>query len=385
MESDFDRCYNFPMKRIIPFFSLLIISGSLFAADYKATKENVKFLGRTYYDGDILWNCFSATGVAFETDSSKVEITLAGDNKANRQPVEGNTSVCRVAVFVDGERTHNILMQNREEKITVFEKNSGSHEIKIIKLSESTHSVFGIKTISVDDGKTISPVNENKLKIEFVGDSITCGYGVDDENRNHHFSTQTEDATKTYAYKTASSLNADYSMVSCSGWGIISGYSGDGLIKDKQVMKMAYDKTGFTYAGFGKKSYMGQRLPWDFSVWQPDVVVINLGTNDASYTKGDPAKCKAYEEGYIEFLKIVREKNPEAQIVCTLGLMGADLFLNIQNAINTYSAETGDSKVTSVKLPQTPTYAADWHPTEKGHEKGANVLTNALQKFINKE
>ncbi|MCQ2584930.1 MAG: GDSL-type esterase/lipase family protein [Treponema sp.] len=373
------------MKRIIPFFSLLIISGSLFAADYKATKENVKFLGRTYYDGDILWNCFSATGVAFETDSSKVEITLAGDNKANGQPVEGNTSVCRVAVFVDGERTHNILMQNREEKITVFEKISGSHEIKIIKLSESTHSVFGIKTISVDDGKTISPVNENKLKIEFVGDSITCGYGVDDEKRNHHFSTQTEDATKTYAYKTASNLNADYSMVSCSGWGIISGYSGDGLIKDKQIMKMAYDKTGFTYTGFGKKSYMGQRLPWDFSTWQPDIVVINLGTNDASYTKGDPAKCKVYEDGYIEFLKIIREKNPEAQIVCTLGLMGANLYPNIQKAVNTYSAETGDSKVTSVKLPQTPTYAADWHPTEKGHKKGANVLTNALQKFINKE
>ena len=373
------------MKKIITYISIISLAVSLFSADFKATKENVKLLGRTFYDGETLWSCFSATGVAFNTDSSKVEITLCGDNKANGQPVEGNTSVCRVAVFVDGERNHNILMQNREEKITVYENKSGSHEIRIVKLSESLNSVFGIKNISVDDGKKISPVEEKKLKIEFVGDSITCGYGVDDENRNHHFSTQTEDATKTYAFKTASNLNADYSMVSCSGWGIISGYSGDGLIKDKQIMKMAYDKTGFTYTGFGKKSYMGQRLPWDFSTWQPDIVVINLGTNDSSYTKKDPAKCKAYEAGYVEFLKIIREKNPEALIVCTLGLMGADLFPNIQNAVNTYSSETGDEKITCVKLPQTSAYAADWHPAEKGHSRGADVLTNALQKLITKE
>ncbi|MCQ2596457.1 MAG: GDSL-type esterase/lipase family protein [Treponema sp.] len=372
-------------KTIIKIISIFSLTSCLFAADFKATKGNVKLLGRTYFDGDILWNCFSATGATFVTDSSKVEITLAGDNKANGQPVEGNTAICRVAVFVDGERTHNVLMQNREEKIQVYENKTGKHEIRIVKLSETGNSVFGIKNISVDDGKIISPVEDKKLKIEFVGDSITCGYGVDDENRNHHFSTQTEDATKTYAYKTAANLNADYSMVSCSGWGIISGYSGDGLIKDKQVMKMAYDKTGFTYNGFGKKSYMGQRLPWDFSTWQPDIVVINLGTNDASYTKRMADRCKAYEEGYVEFLKMVRANNPEAQIVCILGLMGSDLFLNIQNAVKTYSAETGDEKVTCVKIPQTSVYAADWHPAEKGHENAANVLTDALQKYISND
>lgn len=49
--------------------------------------------------------------------------------------------------------------------------------------------------------------------MEFIGDSITCGYGVDDPDKEHHFKTATEDVTKAYAYKTALALNADYSMV----------------------------------------------------------------------------------------------------------------------------------------------------------------------------
>lgn len=372
------------MERIKAFVCTFFLAEALicplFAADFKAGEENVKTLGRTYYDvdGDILWNCYSAAGAAFITDSSKVEITLAGDNKANGQPVEGNTGICRVGIFVDGERTHNILMQNREEKVLVYENSKGEHEIKIVKLSESTSSVFGIKNISVDDGKIISPAKRKSLKIEFVGDSITCGYGVDDEDRNHHFSTQTEDATKTYAYKTAEALDADYSMVSCSGWGIISGYSGDGLIKNRQVMSMAYDKTGFTYTGFGKKSFMGQRLAWEFNRFVPDCIVINLGTNDASYTKRNAERCQAFEEGYVSFLKMVRENNPDSKIICTLGLMGSDLYKNIQNAVSAYSSETGDQKVQVVQLPQTKYYAADWHPAEKSHEEAAKVLIKVL-------
>ncbi|MCF0242124.1 MAG: hypothetical protein HUK25_05760 [Treponema sp.] len=371
------------MKRIlISILTACIFSGLIFAAEYEATNENVKLLGRTYYDGNVLWNCFSATGISFETDSSKVEITLAGDNKANGQPVEGNTNICRVGVFVDGKRTHNILMQNREEKILVFENESGEHKIEIVKLSESTSSVFGIDCITIDDGTKIYPSKNKKVKIEFIGDSITCGYGVDDEDRNHHFSTQTEDATKTYAYKTAQALDADYSMVSCSGWGIISGYSGDGLIKDKQVMSLAYDKTGFTYNSFGKKCFLGQRLPWDFSKYKSDIVVINLGTNDASYTKHNPEKCREYEVAYVNFLKMVRQKNPDAKIICTLGLMGAELFPNIQNAVKEYSEETGDENVFTFKLPQASVLAADWHPAEKSHQVAAESLVKKIETLI---
>lgn len=367
------------MKKIIAsVFMGMVFTAGCFAADFEAVKENVKLLGRTYYDGDVLWNCYSATGAAFVTDSSKVEVVLSGDLKATGQPVEGSTSVCRVGIFVDGERTHNILIKDPEENFVVYENNSGSHEIKIVKLSESTSSVFGIQKISVDEGSSVIPVKENNLKIEFVGDSITCGYGVDDEDRNHHFSTQTEDATKTYAYKACAQLGADYSMVSCSGWGVISGYSGNGRKQSQQVMSKAYDKTGFTYTAFGKAANMGQRLPWDFSKWQPDIVVINLGTNDASYTKKDAEKCKEYETGYVELLKQVRSNNPEAKIVCVLGLMGADLFPNIQNAVKAYSEETGDSKVTTYKLPQTTVYAADWHPAERSHQVAADALVKKI-------
>ena len=52
--------------------------------------------------------------------------------------------------------------------------------------------------------------------IEFIGDSITCGYGVDDEVAEHHFATGTEDTTRAYALRTARKLGVDYSLVSLS-------------------------------------------------------------------------------------------------------------------------------------------------------------------------
>lgn len=72
--------------------------------------------------------------------------------------------------------------------------------------------------------------------MEFIGDSITCGYGVDDEVAEHQFKTATEDVTRAYAYKTARMLNADYSMFSASGYGIITGYTeGDVKLEDQRL------------------------------------------------------------------------------------------------------------------------------------------------------
>lgn len=250
--------------------------------------------------------------------------------------------------------------------------------ISLVKLSETANSTFSISSIQVD-GSEIAPTPEKDLYIEFVGDSITCGYGVDDEDRNHHFSTSTEDCTKAYAYKTAEKLNADYSLVSISGYGIISGYTDNPDKKsDSQLMPMYYDKIGFSYMR-GVAS-----IPWEFER-KADVVVINLGTNDESYCKSDKEKRTEFTAEYCEFLKEVRKNNPEAKILCVLGVMGSGLYKSVEKAVEAYSAETGDTNVFAMKLPnqsEADGIAADWHPTEKTHEKTAELVAEKINEIL---
>lgn len=366
------------MMFILPTFAASSSSQNL---EFAPTSENVKFLGRSYLEKDVLWMCFSGTGAAFNIEANHLEIQISGDSGAKLR--KDNGSAARIVVFVNGERKLDEMILKQSQNFVVFdESETVKGEVQIVKVSESANSVAGISKIITDKNGKISPAEQKNLKIEFIGDSITCGYGVDDLDRNHHFATSTEDNSKTYAYKTAKNLNADYSMVSISGWGVVSGYTSGSKNADS-VLPKVYNKLGFTWGNTfnGKQP---QSIKWDFSKFVPDFVVINLGTNDASYTKGDQKKKQEFEKAYIDFLKMIREKNPNAKIICTLGIMGDELFTSIENAVEDYSNETGDKNVFTLHFASqqmSDGIAADWHPSEKTHEKAANLLTSKIKEL----
>lgn len=346
---------------------------------YIASAENVKPLGRTLFDEGLLWCAFSGTGAEFNCTGSECTVTIHGDRVSESESNDGNYA--RVAIYVDGERVVDDMINSPEKTYTFATDNS---DVKIVKLSETAMSCFAVKEISVKGGE-ITPAENKDLFIEFIGDSITCGYGVDDEDKNHHFSTATEDVTKAYAYRTAEALGADYSMVSISGYGIISGYTeGDTPIK-AQTIPQYYEKLGFSYGDFGLDK--PHNYKWDFPR-QPDLIVVNLGTNDDSYCKDNADKQNEYREGYVEFLKKIRANNPDAKILCTLGIMGDRLFPVIEQAVADYTAETGDSNIDTMKFtPQSEAedgIVADFHPSAKTHAKAAEKLTEKIKSILNK-
>lgn len=348
---------------------------------YVPSSENVKPLGRTMVTDDMLWLAFSGSGAEFTVSGTKAEIVIAGDDNAEKPDNEDDKA--RIAVYVNGERVVDDMIDHAEETYTVFESEAPAEcDIKIVKLSETAMSTCAVKSITVEGGE-IKPAEKKEHFIEFVGDSITCGYGVDDENRDHHFSTKTEDVTKTYAYKTAEALNADYSMVSISGYGIISGYSdGKKKVANQQLPKY-YDKLGFSYGTFKGKKVSSES--WDFTGYTPDVIVVNLGTNDESYTKNKEDRIKDYTDSYVEFLKTIRSNNPDSQIICTLGIMGSGLYPYVEQAVQNYTEETGDTKVCAMPFDvQSPDdgYAADWHPTDATHTKAAEKLTAEIKSVM---
>ncbi len=343
-------------------------------------ESNVKLIGRTANDNGILWLALSASGIEFSFTGTAASVTMVADSMVNSGP----DKQARFAVYIDGEKTLDTQLDAPEKTYDIFSADADKETtVKILKLSEAAESTMGIKSIDVT-GANVAPTAAKELKIEFVGDSITCGYGVDDEVKEHHFSTSTEDATKAYAYKTAQLLDADYSLVSYSGHGIISGYTTNDKKVTGQLVPPVYEQFAKSYGSYDG-IFNVSLVDWDFSRFQPDMVVINLGTNDASYCGNHQDRIDDYSTNYAEFLKMVRKNNPDAHILCVLGVMGDSLYKGVEKAVELYSTETGDTKVSSLRLtPQNGStgYAADWHPTEATHDIAANETAAEIKSIL---
>ena len=341
---------------------------------YPVTEDTVKPLGRTYLYDDAMWLSYSGSGAEFFFAGKECKITLVSDE---RQAGDGHEA--RVAIYVDGERVQDVLMTEDEVTVTaVAGEEDTVATVRIVKLSEVSDSVAGIRSITAIG--MITPLSKAGTYIEFIGDSITCGYGVDGELNKDTYRTSNEDCTKAYAYKTAEMLGADYSLVSLSGYGIISGYTDSGeKLPDKTIPKY-YGTFGKSYGRFAG-TLAPENVKWDFSGRKPDIIVINLGTNDASYCGADPERRREYIDGYKEFLVTVRKENPDAKIVCTLGIMGTDLCESMETAAAEYQAASGDKNITTMRFEQQSEadgLAVDWHPSEKTHEKAAKKLAAFL-------
>lgn len=357
----------------------ILNTGEFITKDYSATDQNVKLTGRTMYNNDTAWLVQSGSAVEFTVTGKSATVTLAGDSSINNS----EDYRPRYAVLLDGEIIEDSVMSTSEKTLTLFEgETSRTSEIRIIHLSEAMNGAVGVKNISVTSDKAvpISPLPEKSLSIEFIGDSITCAYGVEGLSSYESFKTTTENFMKSYAYLTAQKLNADYSAVSYSGHGIISGYTSSGDINTDSLIPDCYELTG-KLPDYSKS--------WDFSTHTHDVVVINLGTNDSSYVSKDPEnRSQEFIDGYISFLKTVREKNPEAYIICTLGTMGDDLYEYVQNAVEQYSTSTGDMRIMSYKSAvQNPAdgIGSDWHPSAVTQQKSAYVLADKICQALGME
>lgn len=354
--------------------------------------KDAKQIGRTSYHADskTLWCSLSGSGIDFLFYGKECSAELVGDSAWTSA---GNNA--HYAVYINGKQTHNA--QLNEASRTVIIANPGKAEdpceVRIVKLSESAQSSLGIGDLTITTPEavyknhkdaTLKPAENKTHLIEFIGDSITCGYGVDGDPDKDKFTTSTEDCTKAYACVTAEKLDADYSLVSYSGHGILSGYTSTGKQNKSDLVPSYYDLVGHSFATLSDGTKI-QDDKWDFSK-KPDLVVVNLGTNDSSYTASDNAKMREFASAYVEFLKQIREKNPDAPIICVLGTMGTTLCDAVDLAVMDYKKETGDENIRFMRLTsQDPTadgIGIDWHPSAKTHEKTAEKLVALIQDWL---
>ncbi len=327
-----------------------------------ADNKNIEYTGRIDFS-DVLAPKFSFSGVSIRANFTGTTIAAilnddTGDNYFN--------------VIIDGKVT-SVIHVTKGQKI--YELGNGledtNHEIELFKRTELTFGKTQFFGFLVEDGHDLKPIeNERALFFEFIGNSITCGYGNEGLNGDDFLAT-TENHYMTYAAVTSRSFNARHMAVSRSGIGVYRNYDGPVTGSD-DCMTNLYKHT-FLYDAYPE---------YDFAK-QPDLVCINLGTNDFS-TSG--ANTTLYIKNYLRLIDSIQTQYNKPEIVCLLGpMLSGESLIQVRNCLK-YIAETANAKGKgSVHFFEMSAQNGDlgigvhYHPTVAQHVKDANELCNYLR------
>jgi lysophospholipase L1-like esterase len=322
-----------------------------------AAVEPVHFVGRfdttdpmgpsSEWSGSDVLTHFTGTGIA---------VALHGS--ANQFAVSIDRATPTVFKF-DGTTTMSTLASGLAP---------GAHDLELSRRTEASFYPVEFGGFTVTGGAIVPTPFPYTRRIEMVGDSITCGYGDEGVGPSCPFSADTEDEYLAYGALTARALDAAHVSISWSGKGMYRNYDGS----TTATMPLLYDLTQPT----------DTTARWDSTKYVPDVVVINLGTND--FATGDPGQ--AYVAAYTAFVTKLRGYYPKAFIVCALGPMLADPNLAtargyIQSVVATRTT-SGDSRISFVEFtPQDGSlgYGCDYHPTLATHQQMATKLVAAIK------
>ncbi len=103
----------------------------------------------------------------------------------------------------------------------------GTHQATVTYIGEGYETLPEFHGFFVDKGKTLVPAtNVPTRKIEFIGNSITCGYGIEANSEAEHYTDETANFYYTYAARTARNLDAQALVVARSGIGVYRSYNG---------------------------------------------------------------------------------------------------------------------------------------------------------------
>ena len=264
----------------------------------------------------------------------------------------------------------------------------GRHLVRLMYVIEGYEFFPEFWGFVLDEGRQLvdAPALPSR-KIEFIGNSITCGYGNEGLKKEEGFDYATENHYYSYASIVARNLQAQHWVVARSGIGAYRNYAGPKTGNPESNMPVQYEYTGYAWKPELRQEATFLQEKWDFSRYQPDVVCINLGTNDISTPNYDISLLK---QGYQKLLKMVRQHNPKAKIVFLTGSMlyhqELQLAKRLLDEVTTEAHKAGDKEVyrfDMAPINSNEFYGNDWHPNIYQDEKMANELTPYLRKLMN--
>ena len=267
-----------------------------------AGNRNVKILGRhTVVDGCLAFD-WTASGFSFNFHGTGFILSLG----AYHADVPAY-----VKIIIDaGVRRQRFAVVNGSERLIVEGLTDTRHRVEVLKVTEGASKLLfrDVTLLGLGAAFNLAP-NNRPRRLEFIGDSITAGYGVLGTERDPGYETFQQDGTYSYAYLTSEALSAEGRYICLSGKGIVCNCNGDRT-----------DIRAGEY--FDRQSVSEKEKCRDG--WTPDAVIINIGTNDA----GGPAAFDEFGQAGEALIRGIRERYPEAYIIWLYGMMN-DYYLPV--------------------------------------------------------
>ena len=325
-------------KNFTNYFLSILIFASYSCASHKSivikySDSEIKYTGRidtsNTNSAEIYW---SGSSIKLNFEGTSVYALMENERKDNYYNIIiDNDSV--VIFSPDTTKTYQRIASNLSK---------GKHTIELFRRNEWSRGktkFYGFKIKGHPKKLPKSPTL--KRKIEFYGNSISAGYGVEDYSGKDSPDSTFTNNYKSYAAITARYLNAE-----------------------------------------------DENSTWDFKKFKPDVVVVNLFQNDSwlvnrkehpefkSKFNTKPPSESYIIDSYSKFISKIRQEYPEAKIITMLGNMDAT---RTESKWPEYIVKAVESlKDKNIYTHFIPFKESPGHPTEKEQED----IANSLIKFI---
>lgn len=300
-----------------------------------------------------------------------------------------------ISLVLDGYHLAHIPVQEGVNKYMLLRNMDPSvkHTVRIVKDFQASVDDPGcfLKLKKIIYEGEIRKTEPKKYRFEFIGDSITSGEGALGAHEEMDWITPYFSAVVNYAVMTSDAMNADFRLISQSGWGVTTGWDNNPASR----LPLIYDSVN---AKREVKDY-------DHSSWEPDAVIINLGTNDGGafdnpaftdpvtgetfkYNKledgsYDPEDLNKIAAGMTGFMKHVREVHPDAHILWVYGMLGSVLMDTIISAVSAFWLES-DTNAGYLQLPDTngEAFGSRGHPGILSHKAASEKIVERLREVL---
>ena len=276
-------------------------------------------------------------------------------------------------VYIDGVKQNRVTATGTPGSTVLTEMKvatgleCGLHTIEVYRNHEALIGTATLVSVTMKGVPQKWVEDEDQLKIEFIGDSITSGTGVYGTNgASDQSNIRYYDGTATYAFVASRLLNAEASIVSRSGMCC----AGDDTVNMyKYYDDLSYERYSTIYDNY------------DHSKMDVDLYVISLGTNDTnsnhSYTD------EQLSNNVKTALATVREDHPNAKILWVYGQLTNTRASVIEQAVEEAGGEAEGFYYYCCKTPNSS--GGTYHPNAEAQQRDGEEVAAYIKTILGLE
>lgn len=315
--------------------------------------KDFRLTGRFGASNDRVCYTWPGSSMAFRFSGTSASLELQNDARL------------RFQVEVDGNRNDLWVEPGLQSYILASDLEDGVHTVKLTRLTESFTAVSSLVAAPSVQGELLAPPPAPERTLLFLGDSITAGYGVEGADQTCSYAHETSHPLKAYAGLTAEALGADAHLIAWSGIGLWRSYG-----EETPVSPTMQVRQGLTLAN-------ETQAIWDAARFQPEAVIVNLGTND--FWNGDGGQ---YEQALAGFLAQLMVDYPTGPIYLVISPMLSGAVREGQASI-LRAREGGRIKVLDLGLNLASNgFGCDYHPNIVTQQQMADRLIEVLKQDL---